>query len=626
MQKSRRLFLLFIFFTLTLKPYAIGANSYAQHINTEIISIKNLILRGDQVYKRTPDSAFTIWTLAEDRALNAFKFVPESDKKNYTELCNIYGEICFSLGSYHYYRSKIQTASAYYQKARTYYSKNNNFNGEGLCLNNMGLIYQFYLSENDSALSNYRQAYSFFIKSGNDVEQATALHNIASIYEKKGEINKALAFYNQSLAIRRKKGSPQIGQTLFNLSSIYKKLNQHQKTKQYLLECLKIFQDSNSDMRMLSYTCASLGNFYLENNQTDSALYYGKKSFDISKKLNYPSNIKESAITLNKIYIRNGDFNKATFYLKKFIDAKDSLNNEDLKNEYIRQQIKYDYDKKQYDDSVSYLIQEELRAKQIRHQDYKIEQEKNFRNTAFLLSLLFITSGWGLYRRSVHKIKDRQNQLMIESLETEQQLLRAQMNPHYIFNSLSVIQGMLLSSNLALAKKYLQRFSALIRSVMDLSSKKYVSLKDELDSVKIYLELEKMRFREKLNFSIQIDDQLVFNTVKIPPMLIQPFVENAILHGIKHRENGGEVNISIKKMNHLVHCTITDNGIGRQASEKINQTGKKEKKSLAIELSMKRLHLNKEKFAEQGNIQITDLFNSDGQPSGTKVELFIPFR
>jgi LytS/YehU family sensor histidine kinase len=200
------------------------------------------------------------------------------------------------------------------------------------------------------------------------------------------------------------------------------------------------------------------------------------------------------------------------------------------------------------------------------------------------------------------------------------------MNPHYIFNSLSVIQGMLLSSNLALAKKYLQRFSALIRSVMDLSSKKYVSLKDELDSVKIYLELEKMRFREKLNFSIQIDDQLVFNTVKIPPMLIQPFVENAILHGIKHRENGGEVNISIKKMNHLVHCTITDNGIGRQASEKINQTGKKEKKSLAIELSMKRLHLNKEKFAEQGNIQITDLFNSDGQPSGTKVELFIPFR
>jgi tetratricopeptide (TPR) repeat protein len=536
--------------------------------------IYQLIADGDRLFYQSPDSALKFWIAGEEKAIDALSKTNSAQREKFIELSNYLGELCFNLGTYYYHKSKIQIALPYYHRAIECFKRTQNINGEGLCLNNIGLIHQYYLSEFDKALQYYKQS-NYLLKKGNDKEnQSTALHNIASIYNKKGQNNLALNYYNQSLALRRELGNKSkglLGQTLFNLATIYFKLEQADRSKLYLYECLEIFNSEGGERRMLAHTCASLAYIYYENKNNDSALYYAKRSHQISNELNFPSNIRESSKILYKIYTGMNLWKEASTYMKRYIDAKDSLNNEELRNEFIRQQINYEYKSKQYDDSLNFLIGQQAKDNLIKQQEIKIQQERDFRNTTILLSLLIISTGWGVYRRSILKSRDKQNQIKIESLETEQQLLRAQMNPHYIFNSMSVIQGMLLNNNISLSKKYLQKFSALIRSMLDQSAKKLVSLKDEIESVRLYLDLEKLRFNDRLNFSIEYDELLLLNSIKIPPMLIQPFVENAILHGIRHRENGGEIHLSFRNSSQAVICTITDNGIGRTASAEDKQ-------------------------------------------------------
>lgn len=208
---------------------------------------------------------------------------------------------------------------------------------------------------------------------------------------------------------------------------------------------------------------------------------------------------------------------------------------------------------------------------------------------------------------------------------TEMQLaaLRSQMNPHFIFNALNSIKKFMLTNEAENADKYLGKFSRLIRSILNTSREPTISLQKEIDMLSLYLELEKLRFGKKLNYRIEVDESLAEGSVSIPTMIVQPFIENAIIHGIMHKENDGEIVISFNDFEKYLEINVKDNGVGRKFSAQIPVDKKDTHSSLGIEVTTKRLHALRTDHETPAGIEIIDL-EENGNAAGTLVKIFVP--
>jgi len=209
---------------------------------------------------------------------------------------------------------------------------------------------------------------------------------------------------------------------------------------------------------------------------------------------------------------------------------------------------------------------------------------------------------------------------------TEVQLaaLRSQMNPHFIFNALNSIKKFVLSNDAENADKYLVKFSKLIRSILNNSRSGTISVQKEIEMLTLYLSLEKLRFGEKLSYQIQADASLVEANVLLPTMIVQPFVENAILHGIMHKESHGEILISFKDHDHYSEINIKDDGVGRELATELRAANKDGYTSLGIEVTNKRLVALKRVPEIPAGIEIIDLKNQDESSAGTLIKIFVP--
>jgi len=227
------------------------------------------------------------------------------------------------------------------------------------------------------------------------------------------------------------------------------------------------------------------------------------------------------------------------------------------------------------------------------------------------------------------KIKMQQQQttmLSIQAQLAEAQLaaLRSQMNPHFIFNALNSIKKFVVANEALEAEKYLGKFSKLIRIILDNSQTEMVSIEREINLLGLYLDLEKLRFGEKLNYRILYDERINWSELKIPSMLIQPFVENAMLHGIMHLSIPGQLTLQMLLHKNSVEIQIEDNGVGRAKAELYKSKLSESHQSLAIQIISKRLHALKETHQTEGEIEIYDLTNENNEASGTKVIIQIP--
>lgn len=202
--------------------------------------------------------------------------------------------------------------------------------------------------------------------------------------------------------------------------------------------------------------------------------------------------------------------------------------------------------------------------------------------------------------------------------------LSAQMNPHFIFNSLNSIQNFLIDSDLRKSNKYLTKFAKLMRLVLNNSDKTFVPIKDVLSSLELYMELEKLRFNDKFEYKFNIDPKIEIETTHIPSMLIQPFIENSILHGILPKQEKGKIEVSIKYISDSsLLCTIEDNGVGREFHK--DKIGKKHK-SQGLRITKERLEVFKQLFKDEFKFSFHDLKDEFDKPKGTKVELSVPSR
>jgi LytS/YehU family sensor histidine kinase len=209
------------------------------------------------------------------------------------------------------------------------------------------------------------------------------------------------------------------------------------------------------------------------------------------------------------------------------------------------------------------------------------------------------------------------------TLDLKMRALQTQMNPHFLFNSLNSIKHFIITNKKEDASYFLSRLSQLLRKILDNSKQKDITLKEELEIMQLYIEVENIRLHQQIDFRINIADAVSTTQLKIPPIILQPFIENAIWHGLALKKGIKKISIEIKKESKAYLIYIADNGIGREKSAILKKAKLVEKESLGISLTKERLEAYTEHLDGKVTITFEDLYEND-KPTGTKVLLYIP--
>ena len=206
----------------------------------------------------------------------------------------------------------------------------------------------------------------------------------------------------------------------------------------------------------------------------------------------------------------------------------------------------------------------------------------------------------------------------------QQQSLRAQMNPHFLFNSLNSTNRFILQNNKSQASEYLTKFSKLVRFILHNSEADLIPLENEIESLNLYLELEVLRFEYHFEYKISIDDDIEKDVIQVPPLIMQPYVENAIWHGLMHKEEPGQLDIEVYQENNYLFLRITDNGVGRKKARELSSESATQHKSMGLKITEERIAVMQRSGEKKRPITINDLVNHDGSAAGTEVIIQIP--
>jgi len=247
-----------------------------------------------------------------------------------------------------------------------------------------------------------------------------------------------------------------------------------------------------------------------------------------------------------------------------------------------------------------------------------IKQSRNYLFLMGVFVVIIVLMAWLFIRQN--KIKAEHQTIILE-----QKLLRLQMNPHFIFNALSNILNFINRKDTVNAANYLTSFSKLLRSTLESSREDYILLEEEIKSLKNYLNLQLLRYTGKFEYSIEIDEEIDIENAIIPPMLIQPFIENAIEHGIRHKQGKGHIYIRFRLEEKKVICEVEDDGVGREKAWETKYQKRKTHKSLATEIITERIQSLNKKLKQKIKLNIIDLKTATNEPSGTRVVLDIPY-
>jgi len=326
------------------------------------------------------------------------------------------------------------------------------------------------------------------------------------------------------------------------------------------------------------------------------------------------------------VYDNRGQADSAYHYYRSYIQTKESLTDNQTKGRFAANG---------YEQKIELLNNEKLISQQkLKIQDQQLKNESVLRNiliafvfVVLLVSLLLLRNA--LLKRRNEKLTSEniQRELQHKTIEMEMQALRAQMNPHFIFNCLNSINRFIMKNESQAASDYLTQFSRLIRLVLTNSKKAWIPLEDEMDMLRLYLDMEKLRFKDAFHYELYYASGVDPACLFIPPLLLQPFVENAIWHGLMHKKENGLVTISFTVENNILHCSVIDNGIGRSAAANAGSKSSQAHKSMGIQITRERLALiNGELNTDKVVFNIEDLTDNKGQAAGTKVNLSIKFQ
>lgn len=478
-----------------------------------------------------------------------------------------------------------------------------------ISLNSIGNLYQT-LGQYDLAITQFKRALKLEGELNNKLGLAINNQNIGDCHEQKGELDIALDYYRKSLALNDEINN-RFGQIICknSIAQIYLKQNMPNAAL-VLLEKLNDQARDYGDNFILASVLINTGWAQLESGSLRMAernMFEGKQ---LAIDSNMPSLIIYANQHLSDLEVKKGDFKKALDYYKEAEEFEKEITN-DRNLSYINDLIlKYESDKK--NSQISVLAQE--------NELVKLRLRKN--QTTILVSALVI----GLIA-TILFIMYRQYQSNYEKrmLGLEQHMLRSQMNPHFLFNSLNSIKLYIINNDKKNAVHYLNKFSKLVRRILEGSSLKETLLSEELETAELYLNIENIRFSDEIDYQFKIEDDINVDQVKIPSLVLQPFLENAIWHGLSSKEGKKKLKVAVKKKDDIhLQISITDNGVGRKASEEIKENRILKRKSVGIDITKERLANFAKDYQYSFNVEIIDLFENTGESKGTKIILEIP--
>jgi LytS/YehU family sensor histidine kinase len=315
---------------------------------------------------------------------------------------------------------------------------------------------------------------------------------------------------------------------------------------------------------------------------------------------------------LSDLYAQTGKKDASFLYLKKYVDFIE-LNSTFKNSQKIASltQKNSSEARERLLELQGETLEKELKEKKI----LQLQSDRRFYGIIFTIIILLLGGIIVTIMLSQNKIKQEQR-----DAEMTQSLLRSQMNPHFIFNAMSVIQSYIYSNTPDIASKFLVNFSRLIRLILENSHKEFIPLEVEEEILTKYLNTQKLRFENRFNFKIKIEEELRLKRVMIPPMITQPFIENAIEHGQLNTISNGLITIYMRQTNDLLDITISDNGVGRAKANKIKKN--KNHKSMAITITRERIEILNRKYKGKGSLSIKD-FNLE-EKTGTQVNISLP--
>lgn len=622
---------------------------------TDTIRIDALIYLGRELRKKDLTQALAVQAQARDEAVATGH--PDRQAKALNDMGISYGMKEDYASSMEHFKQSLQLHSA-----------RGNQIGVADGYNNLAIVYK-HIGDYPQSLNAHLKALEIYDALGNESGRAASLLNIGVAYDLMKEPQKALEYFEQALEIKEKlNDEPGKALALHNLALMYETQNQYEKALTYLFEHLVILEKTDNQMA-LPNSLNSVGKVYFSMGDYKNAAIYLNQSREKATKLELKQPLIHALYNLAKIHIQQGEPNRAiplleehnrlaeelkSFLLKRqgqdllstayeqtndyksalkqaqlAAASQDSLFNTERTQAYQQWQARLEvYEKdRQLDQQTQELHLLEARAR----------TESQLRWALVVAFLLSIFSAFLFYQK--YRIRQQTNEVLLQknqlietqkaeiettSKELEKRMLRAQINPHFIFNALGSIQHFITAKDQASALKYLSKFSNLLRQVLEDSVANIVVLEEEIKLLKIYLELEALRFDQGFSYEVDIHPDLDPHTTEVPLLLIQPFVENAILHGLMPKTGERNLRISFSTEGAFTVCRITDNGIGRKAAAALKAQKAGSRPSRGMELTQKRLEALNKNSDEQTLVFFHDRFHTDGSAAGTEVVIQIP--
>lgn len=573
-------------------------------------------------------------------------------------------------------RKDIDSAKIIAKSILTYSKKHNHIEGKGIGYGSLGYAYSI-SGDMGQSIANFIKSAKAFEAAGNQRLAIVTNINIAVFLNTEEEYSEALIYANKAHEAELERAELNIESKNLNLNSTYnllgligletgepfeKVLNYFEQAEKYsrskndtirtasniqnqadtylehnkditvaqaklktALQILKSYDSKNQlDLGDNYYLSSKL---YLKKGLYNKALKYNDSSIILFNKLNYSKGLKDVYNKRTEILARQGKYRKAFEANEMYSKYKDSAFEKERTNKIARLRTEFE--------TEQIISQKETAEAKVKLAETLTKQNKNYFIGSVIIALLILLMAIFYFKRLKAKkkaelvtieLKETQKRLAVEKQyrDSELKALKAQMNPHFIFNALNSIQDYIVLNQKNLASDYLGKFADLIRNYLHFSDTGYISITDEVHNLNLYLELEKLRFEDVLEYSFNVTEDANSDSINIPTMLIQPYVENALKHGLLHKKNNRRLSITISKTsNKIIECVIEDNGIGREKSKMINEKREAQHKSFALKATSERLDLLNYSREKKIGVEFIDL-KENNIATGTKVILKIP--
>jgi len=477
--------------------------------------------------------------------------------------------------------------------------------------NSMGNIY-LTLKQYDLAIEQFEKSLVIEKEAGNRLGLAINYQNLGYADEAKGLLDLALKNYKRSLNYNEQIDS-EVGRVICynSIGQVYIKQKKYRDAKVIIEEALKKALQLE-DQFYIAYAYINLGWAQKEMQLNADAEANLKKGLAVAETYGFKTSLVDAHKHLSEFYKKKDDYSASLYHFEKAVELEKTIFTE--RNMQYVSDIIIQYENEAKNNQIIQLANENELVKS------KLERNQ----TIFWFAILALAIVAGIM---IAVSRNRQLSHEKQILTLEQDMLRSQMNPHFIFNSLNSIKLYIINNEKENAVYYLNKFSKFIRKILIASTEKEISLEDELDTMQLYMNIENIRFSNEIKFTVLVEPGINTSNLRVPSLILQPFLENALWHGLSSKSEDKQIELKVYQVeDDFITISITDNGIGRIASEKINHDKVLKRKSVGLAITKARLANFSKRFTTDYKMDILDLYDNQQNASGTKVVVHIPIR